>query len=72
MNSSTTMQGESGIVSITTLDHYFEQTINQRPIDFIIMDVEGAVFAVLRDVRNLLTSNLEIALMLECQAHHCA
>jgi FkbM family methyltransferase len=68
--SNITTPGDSETVSITTLDHYFG--LNQSHFDFIKIDVEGAEYAVLRGARRLLTSNPEVVLMLECQAHHCA
>lgn len=61
--------GDNEIVSVTTLDHYFG--VNQNNFDFIKIDVEGAEFVLLRGARRLLTSNPDLVLMMECQAHHC-
>jgi FkbM family methyltransferase len=59
------------IVSCTTLDDYWHRACNGelKPVDFIIIDVEGAELSVFEGARQTIEASPTMAMMMECKDH---
>ena len=58
-------QVEGEIVNLTTLDAFMRKTNNSK-VDFIKMDAEGYEYFILQGAKEILTSNPNVVIMLEC------
>ena len=59
------------IVSCTTLDDYWRDACNGdiKPVDFIIIDVEGAELSVFEGARQTFEASPDLAMIMECTDH---
>ena len=58
--------GDVELVPVTTLDHYFYETLGTPPrIDFMKIDIEGGELLVFQGARRLLTANHNLVIMFE-------
>ncbi len=64
--------GDSELVPVTSLDHYFYVERGGCPkIDFLKMDIEGGEYAVFRGAKRFLQENQDAVMMFECTPQGC-
>jgi FkbM family methyltransferase len=69
MNQSAPVAAGDEVIACDTLDNYFSRIADGKPlssVDLIIMDVEGAEWAVLKGANQTLRASPNVLLVLEC------